>query len=196
MPRRWPPSLRLLNGASLFVIGERPLSKGAQPVGDWFNHAPCGIYPFRTCLIFNRGLSVLSTFQPRQGSSVLTERRHDESRGERCEAMNNWTPKGLAFWVGWGLWIVGLWLGISNRFPGASSARHPLTSCRRGGVWVSSSWGVYRTDPSTPSRAARASALDRALGNSVGAIGWSREPALHRDGPSGAELGSVLAPTT
>jgi hypothetical protein len=82
----------------------------------------------------------------------------------------------------------------SARFPGVNPTRYPLTSVDVDRAGVSSTRDAHAAVPPTPSRATRASAADRVLGNSVGAIGWSREPLLHRNRRPGAGPGSVLAP--
>ena len=48
----------------------------------------------RTCGIFNRGLSVLSTFQPREGSSVSPDTTPSRvCRGGAVEGYDNRIPK-------------------------------------------------------------------------------------------------------
>lgn len=81
-----------------------------------------------------------------------------------------------------------------TQISGVNLARYPLTFDRR-----DPGWGIlllrraYRRFP-TPSRAAGASGVDHALGNSVGAIGWSPGSLLNRGDVPEAGLGSVLAP--
>lgn len=149
----------------------------------------------RTCEIFNRGLSVLSTLQPREGSSVSPNTTPSRvSCGGVVEGYDNRTPKGSV--SSGAVRSVDCWPMAKNfvRFLGVSPARYPSISVDADWAGVSSSRGAHTAVPSTPSRAARVSGVDRALGNSVGAIGWSREPFLHWIGVPGAGPGSVLAP--
>lgn len=67
-----PRSRRSLDGGSPLIRRVQPFTGQARP-GEK-GHAPRGIFsPSHTCGTLNRGLSVLITPQPREGSSVSTD---------------------------------------------------------------------------------------------------------------------------
>jgi hypothetical protein len=132
------PVVDIFNGAGTLPSRQvsplmlSPVREGSAHLPSWQSRS------FRTCLIFNWGLSVLSTFQPRQRSHATTQRGLP------------WNP----WWRLWGdeqlnterycllgtLRSVGCWplARNFNRFPGVNPTQYPLT-CRRDWVRVSSS---------------------------------------------------------
>lgn len=134
-----PRPRRSLDGGSPLVRRVQPFTGQARP-GEK-GHAPRGIFsPSRTCGTLNRGLSVLITPQPREGSSVSTDTTSSRvSRAGRRGGERQPNPERLC--SSGAVRSVDCWPLARNsaRFPGVSPARYPVTSVDVDRVGVSSS---------------------------------------------------------